>query len=183
VVLVRAQHAEDVVTLARRLVGGEAGEQASDLHDDLGAVIPEEGEVTGDLEVLPHVVRDRKVDVPLELRVIGQPAPGPGIQVEPLRLLPTVASALPREQRSSVALFACRPPRLGQSTVPVLQERAGEDREPVVEQREDEQLIPKHVSPVRLAVQTAGRNPHVEVDGVRGQGLEQMEHVQPQQEL
>ena len=66
-VLVGSQHAEDVVSLAGRVEGGEAGEQARDLHDDLGAVIPKEGDVTGDLEVLPDVVRDRKVDVPLEV--------------------------------------------------------------------------------------------------------------------
>src|SRR5207344_3322324 len=96
---------------------------------------------------------------------------------------PTVAPTLPREQRSSVALFACRPPCRAQSTVSVFQERPSEDRQPVVEQREDEQLIPEDVSPVRLAVQAASRNPDIEVDGVRGQTLEQMEHVQPQQEL
>ena len=56
-----------------------------------GAVMSQEREITGDLEVLPDVVRDREIDVTLQMRVIGEPTTRSWVQVEPLRLLLSVA--------------------------------------------------------------------------------------------
>ena len=77
-----------------------AREQARAFDDQLGAVISQEREITGDLEVLPDVVRDREIDVTLEMGVIGEPATRSRVQMEPLRLLLPVAPALPRIQGS-----------------------------------------------------------------------------------
>ncbi len=45
---------------------------------------------------------------------------------------------------------------------------------------EDEQLVPEDVPAIRLAVQSAGRHPDVEILAVVGDGLQQMEQMQSQ---
>ena len=51
-----------------------------------------------------------------------------------------------------------------------------------VEIGEDEQLVPEDVTTVGLPVQAAGRDTHVQVQGVPGGGLEQVKDVQSQSE-
>ena len=53
-------------------------------------------------------------------------------------------------------------------------------RQPEVQEGQDEHLVPEHVAAVGLAVQAAGRDADVEVDAVRGHGLQQVEDVQAQ---
>ena len=59
-------------------------------------------------------------------------------------------------------------------------EQALLQRQPQIEERHHEQLVPEHVAAVGLAVQAAGGDAHVEVDAVPGHGLQQVEDVQPQ---
>ena len=114
----------------------------------------------------------------LAVGVVGQPAPRARVEVQPLGLLAAVAAALPRVHRPLVAGRPGRLAGLGQPPVAVAEQRPGQLGEAQVQEREDEQLVPEDVAPVGLAVQAPGRHAGVEVDGVRGHGLEQVEHVQ-----
>lgn len=62
--------------------------------------------------------------------------------------------------------------------MPVAQHRPGQLREAQVEHPQYEQLVPEDVPPVGLAVQPPGRNARVEVGGVLGVGLQQVEQVE-----
>jgi hypothetical protein len=67
--------------------------------------------------------------------------------------------------------------------VPVLQQGPGQHREAVVQQGEDEQLVPEDVAPVGLSVQPPGGDAHVEVDRVVRDGLDQVKDVQAEDQL
>src|ERR1019366_9434694 len=97
----------------------------------------------------------------------------------PLALLAAVTARLPGVHGALITRVAGRPASLGQPAVAIAQQGLGELREPEVEDREDEQLVPEDVAPVCLAVQAAGRNSRVEVDAVLGDRLQQMKQVQP----
>ena len=158
VVLVGTHHAADLVAVERAVVAGDRAPEARDLDDQLRPEAAQEAEVAGDLVVLPDVVGDRGVDVPLQRGIVGDPAPRAGVQVSALRLLPSVAAALPGEHRTVVARLLRGPPRLSQPPVAVAKQRAGESRQPQVEEREDEELVPEDVAAVGLSVQAAGRH-------------------------
>ncbi len=97
-----------------------------------------------------------------------------------LALLPPVAAALPGKQGPPESRLARRRARLAQAAVAVLQKGAGNLRQAQVEQGKDEELVPEDMAPVGLAVPAAGGNPHVEVHGVQGDGLQEMKDVQAQ---
>src|SRR5690606_41822223 len=96
--------------------------------------------VTGDLEVLPDVVRDRRADVPLQVRVVRDPAARPRVEVLDRRLLAPVAAALPRVHRSAIAGPSRGSPGCVEPAVPVHEQRARDVGHAHVEQREDEEL-------------------------------------------
>jgi hypothetical protein len=166
VVLVGTHHPRDLVPVERVVVRREAGQEPGDLDDHRRRPEAQELDVAGDLVVAPRVVGDGDVDVALEAGVVGQPPPGPGVEMERLRLLPAIAAALPREHRARAALPPGRPPGRCQPPEPVVEHRPGQDRKPQVEQREDEQLVPEDVPAVGLAVQASGRDATVEADRV-----------------
>src|SRR5690606_12446320 len=92
-----------------------------------------------------------------------------------------VAPALPWEQRSlETRIFCCRT-RLVQPPVAVHEQRACDLGRPEGQEREDEELVPEDVSLVRLAGPAAGRHADVETDRVQGNGLQQVQYVQPKQ--
>ena len=66
--------------------------------------------------------------------------------------------------------------RTGSDTAPSAREISGKRRS---SQGNAEQLIPEDVPPVGLAVQAARGHARVEVGGVRGESLQQVEGVQP----
>ncbi len=73
-----------------------------------------------------------------------------------------------------------RPARRRQPPVPVGQQGPGDLGEVQVQIGQHEQLVPEDVTAVRLAVQAAGGHADVQVGGVRREGLQQVEQVQPQ---
>lgn len=112
--------------------------------------------------------------------MVGQPAAGARIEVQPLRLLESGTAALPGEHRSlcpdpSGGLQGC-----GESSVPVHQKGASGLGEVEGEVGQDEQLVPEDVPPVRLAVKAAGGDAAVELRGVGREGLQHVEGVQSQ---
>lgn len=64
--------------------------------------------------------------------------------------------------------------------MPVVQQGPGHLGEVQVQVGQDEQLVPEDVAAVGLAVQSARRYAHVQVGGVRREGLEHVEEVQAQ---
>src|SRR3984893_7421798 len=99
--LVRSHHAVDLVALALGVEVGDRGPEARDLQHHLGAVVAHEGQVLGGLEVVPDVVEDRRVDVPLVVAEVGLPAARERVEVDPLGLLLAFTAALPREHRAA----------------------------------------------------------------------------------
>lgn len=182
-VFVRPHDAVDLVPVRRAFVGGQGREEPRDLQHDLGAVRGEEVDVVGRLAVAPHVVGDGQPDVALQVRVVGQPASRTGVEVDLLGLLPPVGGALPRVHRAAVPGVGGRAARRGQAPPPVHQQRAGDLREPHGQEREDEQLVPEDVAPVRLAVQAAGGDPDVQVHAVLRHRLQQVEDVEVEDPL
>jgi hypothetical protein len=75
VVLVGAHDAVDLVAVLLAVVSGDAGPEAGDLDQQLGADKAQERGIPGDHVVLPDVVGDGDVDVALAVGVVGQPAP------------------------------------------------------------------------------------------------------------
>jgi hypothetical protein len=67
---------------------------------------------------------------------------------------------------------------LRESPVPVEQQRAGQFRDAQVQQGEDEQLVPEDVPAVALRVQAPRGHPGIQVGGVPGQGLRDVEQMQ-----
>ena len=57
----------DLEAVERFVVGGDAGPESRDLDKHLRTVESEKLDITRCLEVLPHVVGDRDVDMPLEM--------------------------------------------------------------------------------------------------------------------
>ena len=178
VVLVGSHHAADVEAVVGRVVRGEVGPEPRDRQDQFRAVLGQEVDVPGRLVVAPGVVGDRESDVPLQPGVVGQPAARPRVEVQGLRLLAPGGPALPREHGAPVPGGPRGRPRLGEPAPPVQQHRPGHVRQPQVQEGQDEHLVPEHVAAVGLAVQAAGRDADVEVDAVRGHGLQQVEDVQ-----
>lgn len=100
--------------------------------------------------------------------------------MEGLGLLAAVASALPRIHGAGPAGRGRRPARLAQTPVAVGQQGPGDLREMQVQEGQDEQFVPEDMATVGLAVQSAGRHTHIEIGGVRREGLQHMEEMQPQ---
>ena len=178
VVLVGAHHAHDLVPVERGIEPGDAGPEAADLEDHLRPVVGHELDVAGHLVVLPDVVGDGHVDVALEMRRVGQPTTRQGVEVDDLCLLAPVAAALPGIHGAPEAGLVGGPAGLRQSPVPVQEQRSHQLRKVQVEIGEDEELVPEDVPPVGLAVKAPGRYPDVEVDGIAGCRLQQMEDVE-----
>ena len=99
-----------------------------------------------------------------------------------LRLLAPRRPALPREHGAPVPGRPGARPGLGQPPPAVEQHRAGHLGRRRFRKGSDEHLVPEHVAAVGLTVQAAGGDADVEVDAVRGHGLQQVEDVQPQDE-
>src|SRR5690606_11300604 len=115
--LVGADDAVDLVAAARRVEAGDAAPEPRDLEYQLGAVELHELDVAGHLIVVPDVVRNRAADMPLQIRVVGDPAARPRVQVHRLRLFLPVAAALPRKHRARVSGAARGSARLGETAI------------------------------------------------------------------
>jgi len=163
-------------------VGGEAGDEAGDLDDQLGALLGEEVGIGGGLVVLPGVVGDGQADVALQVGVVGHPPLRAGVEQRGGGFLPAVAAALPGEQSPGQPGLAGRRPGLVEAPPAVAEQGPGEGGEAQGEQGEDEQLVPEHVPAVAFAVQAAGADAGVESGGVGREGLEQVEHVEVQRQ-
>jgi hypothetical protein len=100
--------------------------------------------------------------------------------VQLLGLLAAVAAALPGVHGAAQARVLGGPAGGGEPAVAVVEQGAGDLGQMEVEVRQYEQLVPEDVPPVRLAVQPAGRHPDIQLDGVRREGLQHMEEMQPQ---
>jgi hypothetical protein len=177
VVLVGAHDAVDLVAVPFRHVRSNRRPEAGNLDQQLGAGEAQERRVPGDQEVLPDVVGDGDVDVALQVRVVGQPAPGLRVEVQPLGFLPPVRPALPGKHCTVETFGSRRCPGRPEAGVPVLEQGAGQRRTLEVEERKDEQLVPEDVASVGLAILTSGWYADVQVRGVRGDSLQQVEDV------
>src|SRR5690606_32234539 len=174
-VFVGAHDAADLVAAGGGVEHGQRGEEAGDLDEHLGAPV---GHGAGGQVVVPDVVGDGQADVALQVGGVGQPAAGVGVEVEGLGLLAAVAAALPGEHGAVVAGGAGGGAGLAEAAPAVAQRAAGDVGEAQVEPGQDEQFVPEDVSAVGLAVQAAGGDSGVQVGGVRGEGLQQVEDVQ-----
>ena len=89
--------------------------------------------------------------------------PDRGFRCELRAFLSSVAAGLPREHRARVTGQLGGTTRLDQPPVPVAQQRPGDRREPQVQHREDEQLIPEHMAAIGLTMQPARRDADVQI--------------------
>lgn len=87
--------------------------------------------------------------------------------MEPRGLVAAVAAALPGEHRSAQARGAGGRPRLREPPQAIAKHPVGDLGEPQAQPGQHEQLVPEHMSPVRLAVQATCGHADVEVGGVR----------------
>lgn len=99
--------------------------------------------------------------------MVGQPVPRAGVEVELLRLLTSVAAALPRVHRPPAADGAGGGTGAVQAAVTIAEQGAGDLREVQDEVGEHEQLVPEDVAAVGLAVQSPGGDTDVQVRCVR----------------
>ncbi len=162
---------------------GDRGPEARDLQHHLRAVVAQEGQVLGGLEVVPDVVEDRRVDVPLVVAEIGLPAARERVEMHALGLLLALAAALPGEHRTAQPCLAGRRARLAQPPVAVQQQTPGDLRHAEAQEQVHVKLIPEHMPPVGLAVEAAGRYPGVQVGSVMRADLDDMADMQLQQQL
>jgi hypothetical protein len=84
-----------LVTSPFLVKGCEARPEKGNLKHQLGTVELQKLDIVGDLELLPHVVCDGTTHMTLTIGIIGNPALRTRIEVERIRLLLSVASALP----------------------------------------------------------------------------------------
>ena len=181
--LVRAHHPVDLITLAVRVEPGDGRPEAGDLHHHLRAVVPQERQVPGGLEVVPDVVEDGRVHMALVAAEVRLPPPGQRVEVDPLGLLLALAAALPREHRPAEARLTGRRPGLVEAPVTVHQQLARDLGDTEAQERKDIQLIPEHVAAVGLTVETPRGHSGVQVGGVPGAHLQDVADVEPQQHL
>src|ERR1022692_4530172 len=97
-----------------------------------------------------------------------------------LRLLPSVAAALPGIHGPAVTSVVSGPAGFWQSPVSVQEQRSHQLRKMQVEIGKDEELVPENMTPVGLAMEAAGGYADIEIDGVAGRRLKQMEDVEVQ---
>src|SRR6185437_9757117 len=178
VVFVRSHHVTDIIAAAATVPSGDARPKAGDLEEELGSVQVKELGVARGLIVLPDVVGNSGAGVPLAVRVIPYPVPGAGIEKRDIGLFPPVAAALPREHRASISGRTSRPARLWQTAIAVEKDRASQDRRAEAEERKDEELVPKDVATVSFTVPAARRNTGVELHRMQRDGLQQVKHVE-----
>ncbi len=133
--------------------------------------------------VVPDGVEDRRADVPLVAAEVRLPPPGQRVEVDGLRLLLPVAAALPRVHRPAVAACARGLPGLADPSVAVHEQSPRDQRQPVVEEGVDEELVPEDVPAIRLAVEAACGHAGVVVRGLPRAHLQQVCGVEAQQEL
>ena len=157
--------------------------ETGDLEHELSTVAAKKCLVVGGLVVLPNVVEDRCVDVAMVMAVVRVPLPGQRVEVHDLRLLGTVAAALPREHRAGVAGLSRRSPSLGEPAVAVHQQPAGDLRQPEVEVGVDVELVPEHVPAVGLPIESSSRHARVMPGSVSRAHLQHMGGVETQQQL
>ena len=166
VVLVRAHDAVDLVALPLGRVMGDRRPEPCDAEHELRALGLEEQRVLGGGDVLPDVVEDRRADVPLVVGQVDVPRPRHRVEVDLLGLLGAERCALPREHEAGAAGGPGGGARLGQAPVAVHEQAAGDPRQAVGEERQDEQFVPEHVAAVGLAVDPAGGDAGVEIGGI-----------------
>src|SRR6202034_486050 len=106
---------------------------------------------------------------------------GARVQVERISLLLSIASALPGKHCPLVSGGSGGGARFAKTPVAVCQKGTGDLGYAVVEEREDEQLVPKDVALIRLSGPTASRYANIEADRVERNSLQQVKHVQVKQ--
>ncbi len=182
-VLVRTHDAPDIVAAIDLVVGGDARPEARDFDQNLGAVEVHELVVFGDLVVMPDVVGDGGIDMTLAIREIGNPAPRTWIEVQFLAFLTAVAAALPGKCGALVTEVVCCAACLRKTAVAITQQRPRDDRQPKIEIRKHEQLVPEDVPAIRFSVPAACRCADIELACVWGDGLQQMKDMHAELQL
>ena len=128
--------------------------------------------------VLPDIIGNGDVHMPLQRAMVGNPPSRTGVEVDDLAFFASVAAALPGVHRALIPGLTSGQTRLGQTTVAIEQQSAGQLGQAEGEEREDKEFIPENMPPIGFAVEAARRDADIEVTGMRRRGLEQMESVQ-----
>ena len=97
--LVGPHHAVDLIALTLGVEMGDRSPEAGDLEHHLCAIVAQERQVAGGLEVVPDVVEDCGVDVALVTAQVRLPAPRQRVEVHALGLFGALAGALPWKHR------------------------------------------------------------------------------------
>ena len=181
--LVGAHDAVDLPAIAVGIEVCDRRPETRDLEHHLGAVIAQEIDIMSGLVVVPDVVEDGGVDVTLVVREVRIPRPRERVDVDQLRLLLAVASALPRIHRPAVAGLLRAGARLADPPVAIHQQASRDLRQTEVQKRIHVELVPEDVTAVRLTVQSTGRDAGVVMRRQSRAHLQQMRDVQAKQEL
>src|SRR5262249_16239876 len=152
----------------------DARPEPGDLEEQLRPIELREFNILRDLKVLPEVVGNGAADVALQVGVIRHPPLRTRIEVAFLRHLFPIAPALPREHRARKSCVSRCRARFAQTAVTIHEQCPGNLRYPIVEEREDEQLVPENVALITLARPSPCGHTDIEPERVDRNGLQEV---------
>src|SRR5665647_864337 len=120
--LVWTHRAVDVVTIGRRVVTCQIGEESCDFEQQLSALTDEEIRIARGLVVLPDAVRNGEAHVPLMMGVVGHPLVIARVVELGRSHFAPVDTALPREHRTFEAGGPGHRPRFVQASVSIAEQ-------------------------------------------------------------
>jgi hypothetical protein len=119
--------------------------------------------VCGLLIILPDVVGNGGIHMPLQASVVGNPPSRHGVEMDHLALFPPIAAALPGKHGAFVDSLLRGPPRFREAPIATKYARPCEFGQPQIQRRENEPLVPEDVAALRLPVQSARWDAGLEV--------------------
>ncbi len=179
-VFVRAHDREDFVAVKGPIAGGDAGPETSNFQNHFRPAEGQKFPVAGDLIILPHIVGNSGIHMPLQASVVGSPASRLGVEVKCLTFLTAVTAALPGIHRTPVPRLFGIPASLIEPAVAVPQEGTSDIGNAKVQDRKGEQLVPEDVPAIGLAVEAAGRDANIQIDTGRGNALQEVKQMKAQ---
>ena len=119
-VFIRTHHPKDFIAVEVGIVGGDAPPEPGDLQNHFRPVKGQELEIIGHLEIVIDIVGNGRIDVVLQVGVVGNPVARLRIEVDLLAFLPAAAATLPGIKGAAVTGGLGVAPGRIQTPVPVL---------------------------------------------------------------
>src|SRR5690606_34731629 len=129
---------------------------------------------------MPNVVSHCRINVPLQIRIIGDPIAGLRVQMYYLAFFAAVAATLPREHGAPVTGCLGTGASVGQTAVAVHTKFTRQLGQQEMQERKNKKFIPENMAAIGFAVPAARRNSYIQLGGMQRNGLQQMKNMQPQ---